>query len=186
MASGVACASAIDLNWRLPQHSWDTHVHVFEPALYPYDASRVYTPETATYDQLLDFNGNLTTTHTPQNLVLVQPSVYGTDNSLIIALLKNHSTCSTKLNKLMRAITVFNETQVTERQLQAWNELGVRGFRINTKSSLSGVDYERLKDRMNATATRVQNYSHWKCQLYISSADWDCELMLPTQSEVRS
>jgi predicted TIM-barrel fold metal-dependent hydrolase len=162
-------------DWHLPRHSWDTHVHVFEPAQYPYASTRAYTPETATYNQLLAFNSNLTITHTPQNLVLVQPSPYGTDNSLVIDLLKNHSTCSSKPQRELRAITVFNETQVTDEQLEEWNKLGVRGFRINTEASGSGVDYEHLKAKITGTAKRVKSYKNWKCQLFISGEDWDRE-----------
>ncbi|KAF2623196.1 hypothetical protein BU25DRAFT_350595 [Macroventuria anomochaeta] len=159
--------------WRLPLHSWDTHVHVFEPSKYPYALARAYTPEIATYEQLLAFNGNLTISHTPQNLVLVQPSPYGTDNSLIIDLLKNHSSCSIGGEGKLRAITVFNETQVSDDQLKEWDNLGVRGFRINTEASSSGTDYEHLKARINDTAKRVNEYKNWKCQLFISGEDWD-------------
>jgi predicted TIM-barrel fold metal-dependent hydrolase len=131
--------------WHLPRYSWDTHVHVFEPSQYPYASTRAYTPETAKYDQLLAFNSNLTTPHTPQNLVLVQPSPYGTDNSLIIDLLKYHSTHCPKPHRELRAIAVFNETQVSVDQLKEWNEIGVRGFRINNEASSNGVNYEHLK-----------------------------------------
>lgn len=172
--------SKAELDWHLPQNSWDTHVHVFEPTLFPYAPTRAYTPETATYNQLLAFNSNLTISQTPQNLVLVQPSPYGTDNSLILDLLRNHSKCAEKPRRKLRAINVFNESSVSDQQLKEWNELGVRGFRINTEASGGGVDYEHLKKKINDTAERVKTFCNWKCQLYISGEDWDrkCSLLL--------
>jgi len=159
--------------WRLPIHSWDTHVHVFEPLKYPYASTRAYTPKTATYEQLRTFNRNLTASQTPQNMVLVQPSPYWTDDSLIIDLLRNHTIASKGCGTKLRAITASNETEVSDEQLQEWNQLGVRGFRINTEASSSGTDYEHLTSRIIATTHRVKNYKEWKCQLFISGEDWD-------------
>jgi predicted TIM-barrel fold metal-dependent hydrolase len=149
---------------------------VLEPMIYPYVPSRVYTPESASYYELLAFNANLTTMHTPQNIVLVQPSVYGNDNSLVIDTLKNHSDCADKSDRKLRAITVFNESTVTDEELADWDQLGVRGFRINTESTATGVDYDTLKARINNSATRLKAYDNWLCQLYISGGDWDRQL----------
>jgi predicted TIM-barrel fold metal-dependent hydrolase len=168
-------ASKLPMDWRLPYQSWDTHVHVLEPMIYPYALSRTYTPEAATYYELLAFNANLTTTYMPQNIVLVQPSVYGNDNSLVIDSLKNHSDCADRSDRKLRAITVFNESTVTDEELAQWDELGVRGFRINSESTAGGIDYDTLNSRINNSATRVKAYENWMCQLYISGADWDRE-----------
>lgn len=166
----------IDIDWRLPRHTWDSHVHVFDPTHYPYAESRSYSPETALYSSLLDFNTNLTATYEPQNFVLVQPSPYGTDNSLILNLLKSHKekNCNAKNDRDLRAITVFDPDQTSDEQLAQWNMLGVRGFRINTEASgnINGTDYEVLKERILKAAQRVKRFG-WKCQLFISGEDWD-------------
>jgi predicted TIM-barrel fold metal-dependent hydrolase len=157
----------------LPQHAWDTHVHVFDPANYPYAAERLYTPETATFESLLVFNGNISMTQTPQNLVLVQPSPYGTDNSLVIDTLQEHARRNQTSGQKLRAIVVIEENEVTDEQLSGWDEIGVRGFRVNVESSATGIDYEELKRAMNETAHRVKKFDNWKCQLYVARETWD-------------
>ncbi|KAF2011983.1 hypothetical protein BU24DRAFT_412526 [Aaosphaeria arxii CBS 175.79] len=162
-----------DVDWHLPRHSWDTHVHVFNPAEYPYSPSRAYTPDAALYESLLEFNGNLSRSHRPQNLVLVQPSVYGTDNGLIINLLKKHGRCGEAEQRKLRAIVVIDEHETDEGQLQEWDDLGVRGFRINTEAAGNGTDYEHLRQKIINTAERVKSRDNWKCQLFISGDSWD-------------
>jgi predicted TIM-barrel fold metal-dependent hydrolase len=159
----------------LPQHAWDTHVHVFDPANYPYAAERLYTPETAKFESLLAFNGNISMTQTPQNLVLVQPSPYGTDNSLVIDILREHARRNQTSGQKLRAIVVIEENEVTDEQLSGWDEIGVRGFRVNVESSAAGIDYEELKRTMNETAHRVKKFDNWKCQLYVARETWDRE-----------
>lgn len=111
----------------LPSGAYDTHVHVFDPAQYPYAPERAYSPAVATLDQLLEFSSNYTKDHLPSNIVLVQPSPYGTDNSLLL-----HS-----LAQLLdigcphpRGIAVVNTSAVTSTELDRMHSLGVRGLRI--------------------------------------------------------
>ena len=67
--------------FRLPEGTCDTHIHVFGPAArYPLAAKRDYTPVEAT---LADYAG-LMDAYGIGRAVLVQPSVYGTDNSLVL------------------------------------------------------------------------------------------------------
>jgi predicted TIM-barrel fold metal-dependent hydrolase len=105
--------------------------------------------------------------------VLVQASVYGTDNSVNIELLRSHTACNS-IRKL-RAITVFDEKTVTDETLETWDALGVRGFRINLESSGAGVNYTAVAQTIKSTAERVKKYANWKCQLYVSGNAWDCE-----------
>lgn len=170
MASFIRSMAA----WQLPLHAWDTHVHVFNPAEYPYSPSRAYTPETAPYPSLLSFERNISAARDPQNLVLVQPSPYGTDNSLITDLLRQHIDERNATNsRKLRAIVVVDEKSVTSQQLKSWDSIGVRGFRINNEASANGNDYEELKKRIVKTSDLAKDLDHWKCQLYISGASWD-------------
>lgn len=43
----------------LPPNAFDTHVHVFDPWLGPYAASRAYTPEDAPLEKLIAFNKSI-------------------------------------------------------------------------------------------------------------------------------
>ena len=64
-----------------PALSCDTHAHVMGPAArFPYAKERIYTPPDSTaddYRQLLAALG-------VERAVLVQPSVYGTDNTAML------------------------------------------------------------------------------------------------------
>ncbi|MEX0638079.1 MAG: amidohydrolase family protein, partial [Burkholderiales bacterium] len=63
---------------RPPPLACDCHIHVFGPfARYPLDAARKYTPEQAPLEEYL----KVATTLGTGRVVLVQPSVYGADNS---------------------------------------------------------------------------------------------------------
>src|SRR3954471_6120392 len=69
----------------LPPGATDTHAHICGPAArYDYFDGRIYTPSDALlsdYRQMLDTLG-------VERGVLVQPSVYGTDNSALLDALK--------------------------------------------------------------------------------------------------
>ncbi|KAL0258967.1 hypothetical protein SLS55_006472 [Diplodia seriata] len=159
-----------EVNWHLPAESWDTHVHVFDPS-YPYSPDRQYTPASALYDELLAFNDNLTVTDSPQNIVLVQPSPYGTDNSLILDLLRNHS--YSQHDSLLRAITVIDPENATDQELHEMNALGVRGIRINTQGADSEEAAKELRRNITAAVERVKGFNNWKCQLLVSGVSWD-------------
>src|SRR4051812_40867196 len=61
-----------------PAGATDSHLHIFGPqAKYPYLANRKYTPPDASPEAYRALAGLLGI----QRVVLVQPSIYGTDNS---------------------------------------------------------------------------------------------------------
>src|SRR5215813_835128 len=65
------------VDFAIPPGACDCHVHVFDPAHFPYVAKRVYTPPSASVDELLDLQKALRM----DRVVVVQPSVYGADNA---------------------------------------------------------------------------------------------------------
>src|SRR5579863_8267940 len=87
VASGLGPAFAAGpvprtpVNFDVPKGACDCHVHVIgDPAKFPMFAGRVYTPPTATADELLSLQKFL---HMDR-VVIVQPSFYGTDNGSTI------------------------------------------------------------------------------------------------------
>ncbi len=69
----------------VPPGACDCHVHVFGPAArYPLAPDRAYTPPEASLEDLLRTEEKLGM----QRMVLVQPSVYGADNSCMLDALK--------------------------------------------------------------------------------------------------
>jgi len=107
----------------LPPLACDSHCHVFAPqARYPLPAERSYTPAIATLD---DYR-LLRCTYGIERAVLVQPSVYGTDNSLLLDSLADEP-------ERLRAIAVV-PPDLPEGELAALDRAGVRGVRINRRN----------------------------------------------------
>jgi 2-pyrone-4,6-dicarboxylate lactonase len=104
----------------LPPLACDTHAHICGPhARYEYFRDRVYTPPDcllADYDRMLATLG-------VQRAVLIQPSVYDTDNR---AMLDAMETAGPRL----RGVAVVKD-DVSERELRDFHDAGVRGVRVN-------------------------------------------------------
>src|SRR6476660_4735033 len=64
--------------FEVPPGACDCHTHVFcDPRRFPFASNRTYTPESASVEEMRKLHGAL---HTSR-VVIVQPSVYGTDNA---------------------------------------------------------------------------------------------------------
>ncbi|MDN5842079.1 MAG: amidohydrolase family protein [Alcaligenaceae bacterium] len=129
----------------LPAKSCDTHAHLFGPAeQYPYQQDRSYTPPDASrqdYVRLLRTLGF-------QRAVLVQPSVYGTDNRLLCDVLRRAGTEPWGIE--WRGIAVTG-SDVTESELETMHELGVRGIRLNMLFR-GGIDFATVQSLANRIA----------------------------------
>jgi predicted TIM-barrel fold metal-dependent hydrolase len=108
---------------RLPSGTCDCHCHVFAPPdVRPLFAGRNYTPSVAT---LADYV-RLMETFGIDRAVLVQPSVYGIDNAVLLEALA-------ALPKQLRGIVVIPPDS-SDAELARLNALGVRGVRINRRN----------------------------------------------------
>lgn len=168
--SAPLCDSA---TWQLPGGGWDTHVHVFDPASYPYCPSRAYSPAPALHSQVLDFERSLSRSGKPENIVIVQPSPYGTDNSLILDKLVEHQ--AEKSRRKVRAIAVIDPDNISDIELDRMHQLGVRGIRVNTEATAERVDYGKVRAQIETAAIRISRLEHWRCQLYVSGDNWPRE-----------
>lgn len=97
----------------------DTHAHIFSSdSSFSPDAR--YRPDyEAGIEQWLQLWPTAQVTHG----VLVQPSFLGTDNSQMLAAMKDRA-------EFLRGIVVVTPS-VSEEQLRQWNQAGVRGVRLN-------------------------------------------------------
>jgi predicted TIM-barrel fold metal-dependent hydrolase len=104
----------------MPAGATDCHAHVCGPfARYAYAAERIYTPPDAT---LAEYRRMLATLGV-QRAVLVQPSVYGTDNTAMLEAIAEAGTS-------MRGVAVV-EPGVTVAELKRLHDGGIRGVRVN-------------------------------------------------------
>jgi 2-pyrone-4,6-dicarboxylate lactonase len=105
---------------KLPPRSCDTHAHIMGPkARYAYSPARVYTPP----DCLLPDYLKMLATLGVERAVLVQPSVYGTDNTVMLEAMK-------AAGNRFRGVAVVAEG-ISEADLKRLDAAGVRGVRVN-------------------------------------------------------
>ena len=122
----------------------DCHAHVCGPASqYPYAQERIYTPPDATLESYQDLLMMLGV----DRAVLVQPSVYGTDNRAMLAALKAHP-------QQLRGVAVIpsKPQDITDIYLEELHSAGVRGIRCNivdVADPSAGLPMQTLKDLAN-------------------------------------
>ncbi|MCB2405626.1 amidohydrolase family protein [Rhizobium ruizarguesonis] len=105
----------------LPEGTIDTHFHVFRAGA-RFNTPRSYTPDIATITDWIEFSGSLGIARG----VLVQPSVYGLDNRVLLEALAAYP------DRLRGIVVIDPETAETE--IERLDRLGVRGVRINTRN----------------------------------------------------
>jgi predicted TIM-barrel fold metal-dependent hydrolase len=104
----------------------DSHVHIVGALeRYPQLPERTYIADVATLKQL----ESVTATRAVRRFVIVQPSFYGTDNSLLLESLDD-------LVGRGRGVAVVNPHMTSARTLASYAGQGVRGLRINLYSPL--------------------------------------------------
>lgn len=104
----------------MPAGACDTHAHILGPiAKYAYSPARVYTPP----DCLLGDYETMLGTLGVERAVLVQPSVYGSDNTVMLQAMK-------AAGAALRGVAVV-ENHVSDAELKALDAAGVRGVRVN-------------------------------------------------------
>jgi predicted TIM-barrel fold metal-dependent hydrolase len=138
---------------QLPPGATDCHQHIFGPyTRFPLAAARGYTPEEALPDAYLTIARQLGL----QRFVVVQPSVFGTDNrcslDAAIALGLDHT----------RVVAAIDE-QFDLPALRALHEAGVRAVRVNVVA----VD-PSLPDRLLRVAAQIAPLG-WHLELYTRS-----------------
>ncbi|CAD5106921.1 amidohydrolase family protein [Zestomonas carbonaria] len=131
----------------VPALACDTHAHVFGPQhRYAYTANRTYTPPDAPLADYLALHRRLGI----ERGVLVQPSVYGTDNQAMLDALA-------QLGEHYRGVAVI-DPDIDDRELQRLHQAGIRGVRVNLlfKGGISFADVERIAARIQPLGWHVQ------------------------------
>ena len=120
LTSAIASQPATPVRFAVPDGACDCHTHVFgDPQRFPFAAGRTYTPEPASVAEMQALHRALHTTR----VVVVQPSVYGTDNACTLDALK-------QLGPSARGVAVIDEG-ATDAALDDMEGQGIRGIRIN-------------------------------------------------------
>jgi predicted TIM-barrel fold metal-dependent hydrolase len=114
--------AGIEPAYAAPAHACDAHFHVFgAEERYPYGADLRYKPPHEPLEAYLKLARRIGF----ERFVFVQPSAYGLDNSCMFDAMREIDPA------LRRGIVDLDETLTTDREFADWNQLGVRGIRVN-------------------------------------------------------
>ena len=155
--------------FQLPKGSVDAHCHVFGPGdEFPYAPERKYTPCDASKAQLFALRDHLGF----ERNVIVQATCHGSDNRALVDALQ-HS------NGMARGVATVSR-DVTDTQLRAMHDAGVRGTRFNFVKRL--VDFTP-REVLLEIAHRIAPLG-WHVVIYFEAVDlpelWDFFTALPT------
>ncbi len=141
------------VHFDVPAGACDCHTHIFgDTRRFPFAPVRVYTPEPASVPEMRSLHRAL---HT-ERVVLVQPSVYGTDNACTLDAMK-------QLGRTSRGIAVIDD-KTTEAALDDMHRAGIRGIRINLETA-GQTDPAMGRQRFQTAIERV-NHRKWHVQIY--------------------
>ncbi|KAG0641002.1 amidohydrolase family protein [Tuber brumale] len=115
--------------YRVPPYSWDSHIHVIDPENFPLSPERTYTPLPAPISAAQKYCEAQSISHP----VIVTPSVYGTDNTILLAALEAFSPNAIGV----AVLDPFSDPPPSPETLQSLHDAGVRGLRINSTDNPS-------------------------------------------------
>ena len=153
MAFAKASQPATPVRFEVPPHACDCHTHIFgDPARFPFWPGRAYTPETALPEEMSALHRALKM----ERVVIVTPSVYGTDNSATLYGMKARGANA-------RGVAVIDE-RTPESDLDAMARAGLRGIRLNLDTARQN-DPEVGRRRFRAAAERLSS-RNWHIQIF--------------------
>ena len=148
---------ATPVNFAVPAGSCDCHTHIHgDPERFPFYAGRAYTPEMALPVEMAALHKSL---HI-QRVVIVTPSVYGTDNSATLFGMQSRG-------RDARGVAVI-DGQTPESALDAMGRSGVCGIRLNLASA--GINDPAVGRQQVQRALEQVRRRNWHVQLYTSAA----------------
>ncbi|MGE5270809.1 MAG: ROK family protein [Thiohalocapsa sp.] len=149
----TASQPATAVAFAVPAGACDCHVHVFgDPAQFPFAARRGYTPPQAGAEELLALQQALQLSR----VVIVQPSVYGSDNSCTLEGMK-------RLGERARGVAVI-DAATSNAALDEMHRIGIRGVRVNLATAGESDPAQARRNLAEAVA-RVAPLG-WHVQVY--------------------
>jgi predicted TIM-barrel fold metal-dependent hydrolase len=147
---GAASTVRTAVDFDVPRGACDCHVHVFDPAHYPYVSERAYTPPEASVADLRDLQAALRF----DRVVIVQPSVYGTDNSCTLDAIR-------RLGARARGVAVIGKS-TSAAALDEMAASGIRGVRLNFETA-GESDPNAIKRHLDAVSEQLRG-RNWHVQ----------------------
>jgi len=150
-----AAQPATPVNFDIPAGACDCHTHIHpDPAKFPFFAGRVYTPELASPEEMTALHKAIKM----ERVVIVTPSIYGTDNSATLFGMAARGATA-------RGVAVIDD-KTSEADLDAMGKAGIRGVRLNLATG--GVNDPNVgRPRFSAAVERMKARG-WHVQLFTS------------------
>ncbi|WP_454618029.1 amidohydrolase family protein [Bradyrhizobium cenepequi] len=150
-----AAQPSTPVNFDVPAGACDCHTHIHgDPQKFPFFTGRVYTPEPASPEEMSALHKALGI----ERVVIVTPSVYGTDNSATrFGMMARGGTA--------RGVAVIDD-KTAESDLDAMQKDGFRGIRLNLATGgINDPNVARARlttgiDRVKARGWHVQVYTN--------------------------
>jgi predicted TIM-barrel fold metal-dependent hydrolase len=148
-----ASQPATPVRFDVPAGACDCHTHIFgDPRRFPFTPERVYTPQAASIAEMRRLHRAL---HTSR-VVIVQPSVYGSDNACTLDAIK-------QLGSSARGVAVIDD-MTSDAALDEMGRSGIRGIRINLETA-GQTDPAVGGQRLRAAIARMKD-RNWHIQVY--------------------
>jgi predicted TIM-barrel fold metal-dependent hydrolase len=152
-----ATQPATPVSFDVPAGACDCHTHIHgDPEKFPFFTGRVYTPEMALPEEMAALHKAL---HM-QRVVIVTPSVYGTDNSATLYGMEARGADA-------RGVVVIGD-KTPESELDAMGRAGVCGIRLNLRTG--GTDDPALGRQRFQSAVERMKSRNWHVQIYTNLA----------------
>jgi predicted TIM-barrel fold metal-dependent hydrolase len=152
---GTAAQPATPVDFDVPADACDCHSHIFgDPLAFPFFAGRVYTPPPALPEEMAAFHRALRV----RRVVIVTPSVYGTDNSATLYGMRARAGNA-------RGVAVIDE-RTPESDLDAMAAAGFCGVRLNLATdgrndpALARRRFEDMLPRASARSWHIQIFTN--------------------------
>lgn len=131
------------VSFLMPAGATDCHAHVFcEDKAFPMAPGRTYTPQPAPVSEYVALARKLGIERT----VFIQPSVYGTDNTCILAAMRD-------VGSHARGVAVIDD-RTPEGEIDEMERAGTRGLRINLETA-GNADPAQARARFLAAVKRI-------------------------------
>src|ERR1700719_3776525 len=155
-ALAKAAQPTTPVNFDVPAGACDCHTHIHLPEKNPFFAGRVYTPEPASPEEMSALHKAL---HI-ERVVIVTPSVYGSDNAATLFGIKARGASA-------RGVAVIGDG-TKDGDLDTLDDAGFRGIRLNL-ATVGVNDPATGRRRFQAAVERVRK-RNWHVQLFTSLA----------------
>ncbi|CAH0028553.1 unnamed protein product [Clonostachys rhizophaga] len=147
----------------LPEGSWDSHIHIIDTDRFESLNGLAGPPIAGSVWENAIFENSIGV----QKVTIVQPTRYGNDNTAALQALAAYGP------RRARAIVQFDPETVTDAELKLWDDLGVRGVRINfgnSKNPLAGTRPEDMPKLVQKYAELVKPFG-WVLQFFVRMED---------------